>query len=270
MLNKCTIKKIPLAEVELSIIARFGSDFQMQDNQGSTINRKHIRQYLSHQRGHTLELVRQTYLWTPGTLVAEIGVAYGATIMCLQSMGDFQVQAYELERNIPVYCNEIIASGIPVKPLDLYEDTLAVEPGTLDFLILSEVVEHLYSDLSLLASRLRPCLRIGGRLLLTTPNVYRLGNLVRVAMGRPITERHSKVPRRIAGETVDSRGHPREYTRYELKEAFSTNGWKYCKVWTQTNDRGNQRGIINRAKGVANRLVPWFGTVLFCVAERIR
>jgi 2-polyprenyl-3-methyl-5-hydroxy-6-metoxy-1,4-benzoquinol methylase len=57
---------------------------------------------------------------------------------------------------------------------------------TFDFVFFSEVIEHLPIPGYVALERLRKILRPGGVLICTTPNLYRLRNVVFMALGKPI------------------------------------------------------------------------------------
>lgn len=79
-----------------------------------------------------------------------------------------------------------------------------------DVIIFSEVIEHLQGNPRLALRHLLECLKPGGRLLLTTPNLGRLINRVKLLLGR------SPVPE--IGPPEWWLGHMREYTFHEIRE----------------------------------------------------
>jgi 2-polyprenyl-3-methyl-5-hydroxy-6-metoxy-1,4-benzoquinol methylase len=80
-----------------------------------------------------------------------------------------------------------------------------------DLIAFVEVLEHLLVNPLLLFREIRGHLRPGGRLFLTTPNVARLGNRLKLLRGRSIQEL-GRYPR----DGVGVYGHVVEYTRGEL------------------------------------------------------
>lgn len=58
--------------------------------------------------------------------------------------------------------------------------------GEFDVLFFSEVIEHLPLPAHIVLERLRSALRPGGTLICTTPNLYRLRNIVYMALGKRI------------------------------------------------------------------------------------
>lgn len=246
-------------KIDEEIVAAAPSE-SMIDNQFGVITREHIAGYLRCHGPRFRELVRLTKLWCRGRRVAEVGVAYGSTLLSLHRER-FQVEGFELAENIPVYCGGLIKAGIPVHPLDCYQGGIS---RTFDFLICSEVVEHLLVGLPRILANLRPLLRPGGRILLTTPNLYRAGNLHNVLRGINIQEKHPAQPVKIGHLVIEGRTHPREYCYQEIVESFRAPEWKLLKCWTWGGTR--KANILHRIAS------PFLGyplrNVLFAVAER--
>ncbi|MFN8611169.1 MAG: class I SAM-dependent methyltransferase [Vulcanimicrobiota bacterium] len=86
-----------------------------------------------------------------------------------------------------------------------------------DLIIFSEVIEHLQGNPRLALRHLLRVLRPGGRLLLTTPNLVRLLNRVKMALGRP------PVPE--VGPPEWWGGHMREYTYGEIYQMLAQEGF---------------------------------------------
>ncbi len=82
------------------------------------------------------------------------------------------------------YARPVLEAGIPFEVCNLLKDDPPHFSGRFDAILLLEVIEHMpvpgYIVLSKVANWLRP----GGAILLTTPNLFRLRNLVRMAFGR--------------------------------------------------------------------------------------
>ena len=87
-----------------------------------------------------------------------------------------------------------------------------------DIIIFSEVIEHLQGNPRLALRHLLACLKPGGRLLLTTPNLVRLINRVKLLIGR------SAVPE--IGPPEWWGGHMREYTFPEINEMLVREGYQ--------------------------------------------
>ena len=68
---------------------------------------------------------------------------------------------------------------------------------------------------------------------MTTPNIFRAGNLMRMFHGANLSESHPSEVRRRHGVVLDGRTHPREYTLFEVASAFRSQApWHLLRVWT--------------------------------------
>jgi 2-polyprenyl-3-methyl-5-hydroxy-6-metoxy-1,4-benzoquinol methylase len=240
------------------------------DNQGTLVNHAHVAQYLDAHDRHSNEFVRLVRAWARGRRVGEIGPGYGQTLLALSADARFDVEAFELPENIPVYCRALLRRGVPVHPFNIYSKPLGIPEQSLDICILSEVIEHLYIDICDVRDRVRPALTVGGHLIISTPNIYRLANIWRVLVGQNITERHPPDPSLVAGNCVDSRHHPREYTYAELASAFSKAGWQLREIRTVSYHHPRRPAWMNRLAVLASMLRPMaLGDVVIVVAERV-
>lgn len=75
-------------------------------------------------------------------------------------------------------------AGVKFTVCNLLEDDPPSFKGAFDLVILAEVVEHLPVPPYLVLSKVRGWLKPGGMLLLTTPNLFRPRNVVRMMLGR--------------------------------------------------------------------------------------
>jgi SAM-dependent methyltransferase len=93
-----------------------------------------------------------------------------------------------------------------------------------DFIFFSEVIEHLPIPGYMVLERLRKILRPGGVIICTTPNLYRLRNVVYMAMGINIFDYF-----RYPDEDI-ALLHVLEYSRDHLDWQFKRAGFKQCQV----------------------------------------
>jgi SAM-dependent methyltransferase len=78
------------------------------------------------------------------------------------------------------------AAGVRFTVCNLLDDDPPTFKGAFDVIVLAEVVEHLPVPPYLILGKVRTWLKPGGALLLTTPNVFRLRNVVRMIRGRDL------------------------------------------------------------------------------------
>ncbi len=93
-----------------------------------------------------------------------------------------------------------------------------------DFIFFSEVIEHLPIPGYMVLERLRRALRPGGIIICTTPNLYRLRNVVYMALGRPIFD-YFRYP-----DDDTALLHVLEYSRDHLDWQFKRAGFTQYRV----------------------------------------
>ena len=118
-------------------------------------------------------------------------------------------------------------AGLQSRGIDTFEWNLAVEDAPFDrrfdAIFISEVIAHLPVPGHIVLRRLRMLLRPGGMLLCSTPNLYRLRNLVYLLRGQALFD-HFDVPE------VRSYGPVVEYSAEHLAWQFERAGFVDCTV----------------------------------------
>jgi 2-polyprenyl-3-methyl-5-hydroxy-6-metoxy-1,4-benzoquinol methylase len=119
-----------------------------------------------------------------------------------------------------------------------------------DVVVFSEVIEHLPIPGYIALQRLRRVLKPHGLLICTTPNFYRLRNVVYVAIGKRIYD-HFKLP----GE--GPLGHVIEYDQKRLEWAMQGAGFRDVSV--------ELRQFPHQPNDLVFRIMSWIGSPLFLV-----
>ncbi|HKV90052.1 MAG TPA: class I SAM-dependent methyltransferase [Thermoplasmata archaeon] len=118
---------------------------------------------------------------------------------------------------------------------------LAQIGGDYDLILFVEVLEHLLVNPLLLFREIRDHLRAGGRLFLTTPNVARVGNRLKLLRGRSIQEL-GRYPRDGTGVY----GHVVEYTRGELDRLLGTERYRPVRARIVQQMPTRTVGVVKR------------------------
>ena len=137
------------------------------------------------------------------------------------------------------------AAGVNFIVCNLLDDDPSSFRGAFDLIVLAEVVEHLPVPPYLILAKVRTWLRPGGLLLLTTPNLFRLRNLARMALGRDPFD-NFMMPR----DEV-SLGHQTEYSARHLAWHIKEAGFSLERL---EHDQLGQAGFSWKAR-VARKLV---------------
>ncbi len=147
---------------------------------------------------------------------------------------------------------------------------ISLDNDTVDFVIATEIIEHLVYPLHLLAEANR-ILKPGGRILLTTPNVAKSSAWVRVLLGKSNLDPLKKTQIYMQGNW---RGHVRLYSKEELLillqdqkfnilESIAFNAGYFSMIKT-----GLLRKMDFAIRLVIEMLLPWTKPGLLVIAEK--
>ncbi len=191
------------------------------------------------------DLMRIKGLHRGGTML-EIGGYPFYFSMCLRKLGvDFTTVDLAPQRAQDLIRNH----SLRVVTCDIERESLPFEDRSIATIALCATFEHLRVDPFFALEEMRRVLQPDGLLYLTTPNLYRLGNVVSFALGRglafdPIRE-YGKL------RTVGHMGHVREYTASEIRRFLVGAG--FASVEVETRAMPSPRGTL---MDVAHRLLP--------------
>jgi 2-polyprenyl-3-methyl-5-hydroxy-6-metoxy-1,4-benzoquinol methylase len=150
--------------------------------------------------------------------VLDIGVGQLA-LLCRKLWNDRAVVA-----DLPSEDLSYIAShGVETVPWNICQSDSPFV-NRFDMVFFSEVIEHLPIPGHVALERLRKALRPGGFIICTTPNLYRLRNVVRMAAGLPIFD-YFRIP-----DDDQGLSHWIEYSRDHLAWQFDRAGFTRCQV----------------------------------------
>lgn len=145
----------------------------------------------------------------------------------------------------------IRAFGLDVRRCDIEREPLPFSDAHFSAALLCETFEHLRIDPAFVLSEVHRVLAPGAPLLLTTPNLYALPNLARLALGRSIAD-----PAHEFGKlrTLGHMGHVREYSAGEVCDFLRASGFEIDSVAYRfhANKRGRRAALLR----IAYRLCP--------------
>lgn len=121
------------------------------------------------------------------------------------------------------FSSTLLEHGIEFLKCDLLRDDLPFDQE-LDLVVLLEVVEHMPVPLHQVLQKVRRWIKPGGHLFCTTPNLYRLRNVVRLTLGLRVFD-FFFIP-----EESKSIGHPFEYYDAHLRFHLERAGFRVQSV----------------------------------------
>jgi SAM-dependent methyltransferase len=196
-----------------------------------------LSQYFSLLRPSYLDdLSRIRRLYQDGPLL-EIGGFPFYFSMCLRKMG---VNSTTVDLAPDRAKMLIRMHSLRVVRCDIEREPLPFAAQSVTMITLCATFEHLRVDPLFALEEMRRVLKPRGVLYLTTPNLYRLGNIISFALGRglafdPIHE-YGKL------RTVGHMGHVREYTASEIRRFLARAGFDNIQV--QTRAAPSRRGRL--------------------------
>lgn len=131
---------------------------------------------------------------------------------------------------------DVMGQGVGFQRLNLMDDTVGTG-GPYDLITLLEVIEHIPCPPYVTLAKLGGLLRPGGWIVVSTPNFFRVRNILRMLAGREVLD----IYRYPHGD--EALGHQHEYTRAQMIWQFGEAGYADVSCWTYpTGWPGASRG----------------------------
>jgi 2-polyprenyl-3-methyl-5-hydroxy-6-metoxy-1,4-benzoquinol methylase len=150
-----------------------------------------------------------------GQRVLDVGCSSGYLAQPLHERGN-TIVGIELDpaaaREAEAFCERVLVGDVETMEL-------ALEPASFDVVLCGDVVEHL-RDPEVALARLRPLLRPGGRVVLSTPNVANWAIRLALFAGRW----------RYTDRGILDRSHTHLFTRSTLRETLERAGYRVERI----------------------------------------
>jgi 2-polyprenyl-3-methyl-5-hydroxy-6-metoxy-1,4-benzoquinol methylase len=185
--------------------------------------------------------------------VLDVGCSSGYLARPLAERGN-TVVGIELDagaaHEAEAFCERVLVGD--VETIDLSQ----LEPASFDVVLCGDVVEHLRDPVAALA-RLRPLLRPGGRLVLSTPNVANWAIRLSLLAGRW----------RYTDRGILDRTHTHLFTRATLREAIEAAGYRVLRVDFSVPVPGSSNLLDGAAHAVGSLRPGFFAYQFVAVAQ---
>ncbi len=173
------------------------------------------------------------------------------------------------------YINFLTSNLVHITGSDLTEG-LPFKTGSFSFIYLCDVIEHLlFYDVKTLLNEIARVLKPEGKLIISTPNLNRLGNIIRIFCG------YSPNPQLYAESSGKTFGHIREFAPKELSHILSLHGLKTQNIYLGLNPSfsseafgaenifsKNQSKWIHRLNRIFSKIFPTLGDEIYLLAQK--
>ncbi len=168
--------------------------------------------------------------------ILDLGVFPGTWLRILQEyLSNYEIELFGAGLCVPAEFSKIMKEksnvnifSVNLDPLNEqlknknYPNQLPFENESFDFVSSLEIIEHLTSPVHMLKESLR-VLKPGGKILITTPNVTRIGSIFKLLVGRSNFERVASLD--YHDESDEWRPHVWEYTMEQLTDLLRECGY---------------------------------------------
>jgi len=159
----------------------------------------------------------------------------------------------------------IDGATITLHNFDVERDTFPFPDARFDLVLCTEILEHLGRDPLFMLAESNRVLRMGGHLLLSTPNITSLRSLLKLALGYS--------PYLYANFTLAPDRHNREYAPREIHDllayaGFTAERFYTADVYVHEPPRAALYRSLSALLAVAGRLKPNRGDCIFAFARK--
>lgn len=201
---------------------------------------------------------------TGGVDVLDIGCEPGYMPIALKAM-DYNVTAGGVNL-IKDFKNRMDRFQITIDVYNVDIDDLPYSNGQYDVVIFSEVIEHLFYGVPHALNEINRVLKEGGSLILTTPNLARLVNRIRLSFGKSVN------PAIYGGKPFFQRDiykrHNREYTFGELVQLLENANFKIDKYFYWNYPASKSKPLLKHTVNFISEIVPKSKDMIFIIASK--
>ena len=206
---------IVIAELEKELVSFIKQDPRFKHLLWDSFN-DHKKRYKK-----DLEVINKYF---KGGKILDIGANPFHISFCLKKLG-YDVVGLDL---LPSRFNKFISQyKLSIKKCDIEVQKFPFKNNSFDFIIFSEVFEHLRINPILTLKEINKVLKPGGILFLTTPNLYAIHKIFMFNFGRSFNDAYSEFEKVY---TYGYTGHIREYSTREIKKFLEKTNFKVISI----------------------------------------
>lgn len=187
-------------------------------------------------------------------------ISGGQIALLSQELFEYQPTVIDVSET---YKQSLLEKHIQFQCCDLLHDDIE-ERDFYDLVVMCEVIEHMPIPPYLVLEKIKAWIKPGGWLFLTTPNLYRLRNLVRLAVGLRVFDTF-RIPEKGAGI-----GHPLEYSQTHLEWHLKTAGFESIDIQLRQLDNAGSTLKTQLGRFIASPFLlrPLWRDKLVAVAQK--
>lgn len=185
---------------------------------------KTILRYLLRDQVRVKTIVEHISNIASGKKILDIGCAYGFYDIILKNHFGCDISGMEIEESADAYCRLLYKHDIPVIRKRISKEKLPIDAESFDIVIFSEVIEHLRISPLRALRDIHRILKPGGMMLLTTPNICYLRNILNLLGGKNILQEFPDDDE-LLDNISDEISHVRVYTMGEMKRLLEKAGF---------------------------------------------
>ena len=185
--------------------------------------------------------------FTSGAKFLDIGSLFGYVCLGYQALG-YQVFGTDLEKYVASFAPQFKKWQIDNRASDLGSGPIPYPDQAFDLVMASEVLEHFRFHPLIFFKEAARVLKSDGRLIITTPNLIRLNNVIKMILGRSINWD-------INDEYWDG-AHAREFTAAELTAIAAQSGLLPEKTIYHNFSYPNLSAVVRIVNQISGWLFP--------------
>jgi SAM-dependent methyltransferase len=204
-----------MADILESIQTALAADEAGQDLEAGNRYNEDFRYFDFHRDRLDYLFVLLRRYFKPGDKFLDIGSLFGYNCLGAKLIG-YEAAGTDLPKYVTAFAPRFQRRRIDNRAADLKKDLIPFADESFDLVLASEVLEHFNFHPARFFAEAARVLKPGGRLIVTTPNLIRLNNVVKMIRGQSINWD-------IRDDYWDG-AHRREFTAAELAELVKQSG----------------------------------------------
>jgi len=192
--------------------------------------------------------------------ILDAGCGFCNLLVGCHFLGESNLYGIDNFKSSNVFENKIKNLKINYKYCDFFKDNIPYSNEYFDLIIFSEVIEHFNFYPQRFMSELYRILKPGGKIIITTPNLVRLNNRIKMLIGKS-TNYDIKI-------NSDLGAHYREYTAKEIEYLAQRSGFNNIKITYEHFNYPNVNYFVNYLNVLIGFFISTIRSNLVIICEK--